>query len=522
MRWITWALSLTALATTCTEAATFPRAVRGNGFLAVSIATVDKPRKHRGKRAENEPILQQLHNKGFFYAAEIDIGSPPQSVTVLVDTGSSELWVNPDCETARSTVLSQSCKAMGKYDPSKSKTPPIGPFGKETITYGDASDNSTQTSATIQYYTETLHFGDSKITNQTFGVVTESYGISQGILGLAPDLRGGFDKDYPYSLLLSSMADQGLIQSRVFALDLRHAEDETGAVVYGGLDRNKFIGKLNKVDIIPGIRGEYRLAVQLTSIGITLGNEDESFRIGDNDGNVMLDSGTTLSRMHYTAARPLLEALDAQDDGGGYYYTRCSYRDRKGSVNFGFGGKVIKVPFSDWIMNVGDGVYCYIGVVVTTDQQILGDSVLRAGYFVFDWDNKEVHIAQAANCGDDDLVAVGDGEDAIPNITGNCKESDASPTRVTSSILQEKLATTTADISSDAYTTTFTVTSCATSDTACKTGIVTTQTLAEARPTVTVTAISNDNSSGTPSMRGGVSWRFAVLGAFFAIGLNLG
>lgn len=268
--------------------------------------------------------------------------------------------------------------------------------------------------------------------NQTFGVVEESEGISQGILGLSPDLRGGFDSDQPYPLVLSSMAEQGLIASRVFSLDLRHADSETGAVIYGGLDRNKFVGELASTPIIRGEGGEFRLAVRLTSLGVTLNEEPEEFDLDQDDTNVMLDSGTTISRMHYSAAYPILNALNAQDDGEGYYYTRCAYREQSGSVDFGFGDKIVPVPLSDFILDVGSDTYCYVGVVITTDQQILGDSVLRAGYFVFDWDNEQVHIGQAANCGDDDIVAVSSGRNAVPSVTGNCKPSDAKVTGVSS------------------------------------------------------------------------------------------
>ena len=31
------------------------------------------------------------------YLIELDLGSPGQTVKVIIDTGSSELWVNPDC-----------------------------------------------------------------------------------------------------------------------------------------------------------------------------------------------------------------------------------------------------------------------------------------------------------------------------------------------------------------------------------------------------------------------------------------
>jgi hypothetical protein len=257
--------------------------------------------------------------------------------------------------------------------------------------------------------------------------LVESNGISQGILGLAPDLRAGFDSNEPYSLLLSSMADQGLINSRVFALDLRHSDDTEGALIYGGIDRSKYIGELETVDIVRGEGGEYRLATNLDSLGVTINGRTSNIRVSSSDSNVMLDSGTTLTRMHMSVARPILEELGAQNDGEGFYTTDCSNRDVDATVDFGFGDKVIKVALSDFILELGPG-QCYIGLVPTTDQQILGDSVLRAGYFVFDWDNEKIHLAQAADCGDEDIVAVGSGSDAVPSETGKCKSSDITAT----------------------------------------------------------------------------------------------
>lgn len=274
-----------------------------------------------------------------------------------------------------------------------------------------------------------MAFGDAQIKNQTFGVVSSSEGQSQGIFGLAPDLRGGFRGNQPYSLVLNTMAEQGVIASRVFTLDLRHAEAETGAVIYGGLDRSKFIGSLERMPFVRGIQGEFRLAVTVDSLGITQG-KSQSYKLAGDDTNMMLDSGTTLTRMHPSAALPILDALNAQDDGEGYYYVPCSMRTSGGTIDFGFGSKTIRVPFSDFILKAQSSrsQVCYVGLVLTTDQQILGDSVLRAGYFVFDWDNQAVHVAQAANCGKSDIVAVGTGKSAVPDVKGNCKESDAKVT----------------------------------------------------------------------------------------------
>ncbi|KAF4968304.1 hypothetical protein FSARC_4249 [Fusarium sarcochroum] len=513
MRWTT--LSTAAAVLSSVEAVSFPRSTSGKGYLSMHVGTVDRPKNKEHKRAdEDDAIAVRLENKDFFYATDLEIGSPPQKVTVLLDTGSNELWVNPDCEEAQSRQQYEQCKEFGQYDPDKSDTPPIGPFGSETLNYGDASDSSTHTSATIRYYTDDFTFGDAKLQNQTFGVLEESNGISQGIIGLAPDLRSGFDGDEPYSLFLTSLAEQGLINSRVFALDLRRSDDTEGALIYGGIDRSKFIGELETVSIVKGQGGEYRLAVNLDSLGVTMGGSSQNIRVRSSDSNVMLDSGTTLTRMHMSVAGPILEALNARNDGEGFYMTDCDNRNLDATVNFGFGDKVIKVAFNDFILQLGPGT-CYIGLVPTSDQQILGDSVLRAGYFVFDWDNEKIHLAQAANCGDEDIIAVGSGSDAVPSETGKCKNSDITATGRTATATGDNDA-----FPASAYTTTYTITACPGFDRDCVTGVVTTQTFS-GRPTVTVTAGADgdddDDAAWQPQPLG---WVFAVVGGF-ALGLNL-
>lgn len=341
-------------------------------------------------------------------------------------------------------------------------------------------------------------------------MVTQSQGQSQGIMGLAPDLRAGFDSELPYSLVLNSMAKQGVIASRVFALDLRHSDVKTGAIIYGGVDRNKFIGSLERLPIIKGLEGEFRLAVTLSTLGMTVA-QSQNYQLAGNDTNVMLDSGTTLSRLQPDVAMPLLRALKATTDGDGYFQVPCAMQKQPGTVDFGFGGTTIRVPFKDFILNVGDPTMCYVGIALTSGQQILGDTVLRAGYFVFDWDNEAVHIAQAANCGDADIVAVGKGKDAVPSVAGNCKATSAGGSN-------SQVTTRPAVSSSSGLPSAFTVTACPSFDPDCHTGVQT-QT-SSALPTAVSSGGNNENgksSTGSGDKKNDAGRGYGVVGSLLAV-----
>ncbi|EFQ26606.1 eukaryotic aspartyl protease [Colletotrichum graminicola] len=403
-------------------ALSLPSATEGKGYIAMPVRQTRLNLDHLTKRDAIEVVLK---NREFYYSTDVIIGTPGQQVTVLLDTGSSELWVNPDCATAPSAAQAKQCSAAGQYNPRNSRTPPSGPTGTRRLNYGDPSAPNTQTSAEIAYYSDSITMGNGILSNQTFGVVTKSDGIATGIMGLAPDLKAGFAAGQPYSLVLNSLADQGIIGSRIFSLDLRHASSDSGALIYGGVDTGKFIGELLRVPMVNGAKGEPRLAVELTGVGMKLSNSAKTYNLAPEDRNVMIDSGTTLTRLHPSLARPILSDLKATSSSDGYWTAACSLRnsDSDTYVTFTFGRKTIRVPLSDFILDLGPSDdQCYIGLVTTTDQQILGDSMMRAGYFVFDWDNQFVHMAQASTCNQEKIVAVGKGSDAIPSgVIGLCQ-----------------------------------------------------------------------------------------------------
>lgn len=239
------------------------------------------------------------------------------------------------------------------------------------------------------------------------------------------------------------MVLQGLIDSRAFSLDLRDIDSPDGSIIFGGLDTGKYVGSLEKCPMLDpeeSPTGSNRYWIYLNAVGMTLPS-GESGLIADGELPVFLDSGGTLSRLPTS----LFESIGAAFPGAEYYSEEgafvvdCSVGDEAGSVDFVFGDKVISVAFKDFIWQPEtDEDICMLGILpddgkpltslphFTTkpltnraEEPVLGDSFLRAAYVVYDQDNRNLHLAQAANCGSN-LVAISLGEDAVPSVTGDC------------------------------------------------------------------------------------------------------
>lgn len=217
---------------------------------------------------------------------------------------------------------------------------------------------------------------------------------------------------------------------------IRHFH-HVGAVIFGGVDTTKFIGSLAKLAILaPSAtpRGADRYYIYMTSLTVT-GTDGKSTNAFQSSSTprgepVFLDSGGTLSRLPAAMFRAIGESFPTAryDRTSGFYVVNCNVRDLNGTVDFGFGtgsnAKLIRVSFADFIWRASS-VSCVVGVLpIESDrgEPVLGASFLRAAYVVYDQDNRNIHLAQAANCGSGSqgIASIGSGTDAVPSATGRC------------------------------------------------------------------------------------------------------
>ncbi|KAK2597576.1 hypothetical protein N8I77_012355 [Diaporthe amygdali] len=393
-----------------------PAAAQASSFLKSTVTAYQDDATHSEilkllKRVSIEDISNQLY--GTAYTIDIEVGTPPQTVTVLVDTGSSNLWLNPTCETSGQQKY---CERFPQFNYNDSSSIADTTFG-QLLSYGKGN-------ASVEYVGDNVKIGSAKITDQIFGINFQSYSIPLGILGLSPILTAD---SIQYSLVLDSMVSQGLISSRAFSLDLRSVDSPNGSLIFGGVDTGKYTGSLAKLPILDPAdspSGYDRYWINLTSVGLTFPNGTSGLLLSG-DLPVFLDSGGTLSRFPNETFFGIGDAFPAAvyNKSSGYYAVDCDAANQKGSVDFGFGedenGRIISILYKDFIWHTSTNPPCILGMAIDNDEPVLGDSFLRAAYVVYDQDNENLHLAQAEDCGEH-IIPIGSGVDAVPSSTGLC------------------------------------------------------------------------------------------------------
>src|SRR6202000_199589 len=126
-----------------------------------------------------------------------------------------------------------------------------------------------------------------------------------------------------------------------------------------------------------------------------------------------VDTGASYNILPASVSRALVEGLGAVPYAG-VYFADCALRNSNTSVLFQFGGStgpVIRVPISEMLgvplgftfSDGSNGCQLYVGQVDDVELQSLllagftiGDPVIRSAYVVYDVDNNEIYLAQAA------------------------------------------------------------------------------------------------------------------------------
>jgi hypothetical protein len=294
-------------------------------------------------------------------------------VFVQLDTGSFELWVNPDC-TAVSGGDAVFCERAGQYDTTRSSTATaLGTT--RTLRYGIGSAN-------ISYFTDTISLAGSPMALRQvqFGVATASEDAFSGILGI------GYGKGIAtrYLNFVDQLREQNATRVKAYTLALGSKDSREGVIVFGGVDTSKFAGKLAKLPILPAAEspdGVPRFWVNMQSISLTPPNGVNTVYEGSG-APVFLDSGSTMTLLPANLTSAIARDFGAQaPDANGFYMIDCALTALSGTLDFAFNGVTVKVPYKELTREVATTPpSCFLGIMASDRFALLGDTFLRSAY----------------------------------------------------------------------------------------------------------------------------------------------
>ncbi|KAJ5757377.1 uncharacterized protein N7511_006071 [Penicillium nucicola] len=411
-----WGISILplALALPCANAITLHRR-DDPAVFQLPIARSDRPQTLQ-KRSSKVVSTALYNEQNMYYMVNITIGTPPQNLSLSLDIGSSDIWVN----------IPNSTYCAGNDDPCSS----TGLFNsKDSSTFNmlDYEMNATYVGGFLaagHYATDTLVIGDSKLKDMEFAVAEESYN-PHGILGIgySASTYAASALDKKYNNLPVALVKSGAIKSTAYSLWLNKF-DGTGNILFGGVNKAKYEGELQTVPVLPVSDGYYSLAIALTEIYVK-GTKDT---LTDTIGlplAVTLDNGSAFIVLPKDVVDPIYKAVGAAySSSDSAAYIPCDMYTADYNFTFSFSGAKVTVPISDLIFEHGTEAgfpkdTCIFGIAYgEPGVSLMGDTFLRGAYVVYDLANNEISLANANyDGGDDDILEIGTGTDSVPGAT---------------------------------------------------------------------------------------------------------
>mmetsp|Transcript_17170 Transcript_17170/g.52171 ORF Transcript_17170/g.52171 Transcript_17170/m.52171 type:complete len:375 (+) Transcript_17170:38-1162(+) len=321
---------------------------------------------------QEDTILIKNYEDAQFYGA-IEVGTPGQSINVVFDTGSSNLWVpNTKPMLTRHHI----------YDHSGSETY-VENGTAFAIEYGSGP-------VAGEYSRDDVAIGDLVLKNYLFAEVDDLSGLGaayalgkfDGILGLA---WGSISVDGVPTPLEAMLAGNELEQN-VFAFYLGQGR-RSSELLFGGVDPDHYEGDFTYVPL------SSQTYWQITLEDLQVGGTSMT-----NATKAIIDSGTSLLAGPSADVAAIAKAVGAIPLGRtGEYFIKCD--GDSPDMTFNINGNDFVLRLSDYVIeDEGECIFAMMGIDLpapTGPLWILGDVFMRAYYVKFDVDNKQVGIAKA-------------------------------------------------------------------------------------------------------------------------------
>ncbi|SCU96427.1 LAFA_0G06282g1_1 [Lachancea sp. 'fantastica'] len=388
------------------------------------------------KRAlqRDEYLQVQLTNENDFYSVTLDVGTPPQQVTVLFDTGSSDLWFssrqNPYCASHNSDEdenynrranLDQTPSAISAAPDTTIMGIPVAPtidcsqYG--TFDYSHSSTFKAHRSKPFRTHyadgsfalgfwgTDELYLDDLKVSQLDFAVAEVS-NSTVGVLGVGiKQLESTFNyfnsSSYIYPNFPAMLKDSGMIEKVAFSLYLNSLDATAGSVLFGGVDRSKYTGDLVTVPLVntykeKGVPQPIQFEITVQAVGVESRKKCLQETISSIKFPAYLDSGATLMFMDASIVEKIADSVNATwSDDWQFYMLQCPAGNDDTKLVFDFGGFHITTPLSDYILQTDQNHLCALAIIPGDQHATFGDVFLSSVYAVYDLENLELSLAEA-------------------------------------------------------------------------------------------------------------------------------
>ncbi|OQU95046.1 hypothetical protein CLAIMM_01312 [Cladophialophora immunda] len=341
-------------------------------------------------RRQSKTIKAGLDNEILLYFINCTVGTPGQPFSLQLDTGSSDIWF-PEAN-AEICQQNDGCSEFGAYNADDSSTFVDPNLPQFQIQYVDGSQ------VVGQYISDVLNVGGTKLTNMTMAAAQQANTRAIGIMGIGFELgeaSASFD-GFTYPNVINVMKNEGFINALAYSLWLDDLDSNTGSILFGGVDTNKYHGDLVslpiQIDSQTGVIDSFTVAWT----GLTVSGGGQTSDVSPSSPQpAILDSGTTDTLLPDDIANNIFNGVGVVTDPQFGNVVRCSLANDDLTFSFQFGGKggpIVNVSLSEFVTPLlttdgsqptfqnGDLACSFAIDAAGSDPILFGDSFLRSAY----------------------------------------------------------------------------------------------------------------------------------------------
>jgi len=320
------------------------------------------------------------------YYGTVQLGTPQQTLRVIYDSGSSNLWVSN---------IKPSIFHIGEkhnYYQNKKSTSYVTNGTKFAIQYGSGP-------VAGEYSADTMSIGGIDIEGYTFAEANDVSGLGpayavgkfDGICGMGWDDISVDGVQTP----LRALVESGKLDEPVYAFYLGSG-GAAGELTIGGVNTARYTGDFSYVpvvEMVPGVTGYWEIVLDDVQVG---GSSISAAKRG------VVDSGTSLMVVPSNEISAIATAVGAKQLSkippfNREYTIDCS-ADAP-SIDFVIDGNTYALQKEDYSLDQGSGqcLFAFMGQDIPAPVGpliIMGDVFMRAHYCKFDVGNKRVGFAQ--------------------------------------------------------------------------------------------------------------------------------